>query len=242
LPEVGSHHKTGYLSHSVVNSEEGGALVFDPQLTAAEWYLGSMSPDDLPAFACEALEQGHDGKNLRRLAGLVKPTRGDAGEIADAALRELSVTVPLSKDEAALWTLNTVKSSASSAEITALNFIGKMLTALPELEKPYLERLKSHCGHPGNYEAVFNYLRPALKEDIAKGSTTDFLRRSSSFIEQVCRCRDLEATNVLWIELFEWLVHSPAGELKFLWPILGPSTRATIKQVALRRRETENLP
>jgi hypothetical protein len=216
--------------------------VFDPQSTAAGWYLGDLNAEDLPTFARQALEQGHDGPNLRRLAGLLKPTKRDVDRIIDQALRELGVALPLSKEAAALWTLDAVKASAGSTEVTALNLIGNLLTALPELENSYLERLKSYCGRPGNYEVVFHCLRPALEANIAKGVTTDFLRRSASFIEQACNSGDPEAINVLWIEIFEWLVHSPAGELKFLWPILGPSTRATIKEVALRRRETENLP
>jgi hypothetical protein len=216
--------------------------MIDPHLTAAEWYLGGFDSERLPEIAREAIEHGWDGKNLAQLAALVKPTKRDVEGLVDGALRELGVAAPLSRDEAALWILGSVKTSAGSPDITALNLVGKLLTALPELEKPYLERLKSYCGHPGNYEAVFDYLRPALKEHIAKGGHTDFLRRSSSFIEQVCSSGDLEAINVLWIEIFEWLVHSPAGELKFLWPILGPSTKAKIKEVAFRRRETKNLP
>lgn len=216
--------------------------MFNPQLTAAEWYLGTLNPEDLVTFACEALEKGYDGYSLRRLAGLSNPAKRDMDGLVDAALYELGLAVPLSKDDAASWTLGAVKTAAGSGDITAKNLIGKMLLALPELEEPYLGRLKSHCGRPGNYEAVFNYLRPTLKEHIASGKVTGFLRRSSSFIEQVCGAGDLEAVNVFWIEIFEWLVHSPAGELKFLWPILGPSTREKIIEIAHRRGETENLP
>jgi hypothetical protein len=42
--------------------------------------------------------------------------------------------------------------------------------------------------------------------------------------------------------MFEELVHSSAGELKRLWPFLGSSTKAAIKEVALRRNELQNLP
>ena len=102
--------------------------------------------------------------------------------------------------------------------------------------------MKWYCGRPGNYEVIVHCLRPALEADIAEGVTTDFLRRSSSLIEQVCNSGDPEAINVLWIEIFEWLAQSPAGELRFLWPTLGPSTRKIIREVLLRRSETENLP
>jgi hypothetical protein len=216
--------------------------MFDPHLTAAEWYLGSLSPERLTEFARTALEQGYDGKNLAQLALLVKPTKRDVDALIAGGLRELGVTFPLTKDEAALWMLTSIKASASSADITSVNLVGKLLSALPELEKQYAEELKEYSGLPGNYWVFAVILKSVLIEQIAMGKITDFVCRYSAFIEQVCSGKDHEAINVLWSEIFEWLVHSQAGELKFLWPTLGPSTRAKITEVATRRRETKNLP
>jgi len=216
--------------------------MFDPHLTAAEWYLGSLSSERLPEFARMALELGYDGKNLAQLALLVKPTKRDVDELVAGAFCELAVTFPLTQDEAALWMLTSVKARASSADITSANLVGKLLSALPELEKQYTEELKEYYGLPGNYWVFATILKPVLKKQIATGEITDFIRRCSTFIEQVCSGNDREAINVLWIEIFEWLVHSRAGELKFLWSILGPSTRVTIKEVATRRENTKNLP
>ena len=215
---------------------------FDPALTAANWYLGNLNSEHLPAFACEALKQGHEGKNLRTLAGLTKPTKRDRAEIADRAFREVRAVVPLNADEAAQWKLRAVKASASSGEITAENLIGKTLIALPELEACYSKELQDEFGYVHNYSFAFTCLKPAIENAIRSEGMTDFLQRSCAFIERVCKSSDLEATNVLWIEMFEWLVHSPAGELKFLWPSLGPATKATIVEVAQRRREDGNLP
>jgi hypothetical protein len=216
--------------------------MIDPHLTAAEWYLGGFDSERLPEMAREAIEHGCDGKNLAQLAVLVKPTKRDVKELVDGALRELGVTAPLSADEAALWILGSVKANAGSGKITALNLVGKFLIAFPELEKPYVDKVKSYYGLPGNYWVFAVILKPVLSEQIAKKEGADFVRRISSYIEQVCTSGDNEAVNVLWIEIFEWLVHSQAGELKFLWPILGPSTKALIREIAFRRRETENLP
>jgi hypothetical protein len=216
--------------------------MFDPHLAAAEWYLGSLSSERLTEFARTALEQGYDGKNLAQLAVLVKPTKQDVDALIAGALRELAVTFPLTKDEAALWMLTSVKASASSVDITSVNLVGKLLSALPELEEQYTEELKEYSGLPGNYWVFAVILKPVLIEQIATGKITDFVRRCAAFIEQVCSGKDHEAINVLWIEIFEWLVHSQAGELKSLWPTLGSSTRAKIKEVATRRRETKNLP
>jgi hypothetical protein len=44
--------------------------VLDARLVAAKWYLGELSGEEMPGLACQALESGYDGKNLRYLAGL----------------------------------------------------------------------------------------------------------------------------------------------------------------------------
>jgi hypothetical protein len=214
----------------------------DPHLIAAEWYLGGFDSERLTQFALQAIEHGCEGKNLAQLATLAKPLKRDVEGLVDGALRELGVAAPLSKDEAALWVLGSVRASAGSGKITALNLAGKLLAAFPELERRYVEEVKSYYGLPGNYWVFAVILKPVLTEQIANKDASDFLSRIAQFVEQVCNSGDDEAVNVLWIEIFEWLVHSQAGELKFLWPILGPSTKAVIKEVAIRRKETENLP
>jgi hypothetical protein len=216
--------------------------LIDPHLIAAEWYLGGFDSVRLPEVAVQAIEQGCDGKNLAQLATLMKPSKRDVEGIIDGALRELGVAAPMSRDEAALWILASVKAGVGSGKITALNLVGKLIAAFPELEERYVEEVKSYYGLPGNYWVFAVILKPALTEKIEKRDSTDFVLRVSSFFEQVCAAEDKEAVNVLWIEIFEWLVHSQAGELKFLWPILGPSTKAVITEVAFRRKETRNLP
>lgn len=44
--------------------------MFDPHLTAAEWYLGGLSGEDLSKVAVRALENGYEKKNLAQLASL----------------------------------------------------------------------------------------------------------------------------------------------------------------------------
>jgi hypothetical protein len=214
----------------------------DPNLTAAEWYLGGFEPERLREIASEAIELGFVGKNLAQLATLEKPTKRELEGLVVGALHELGAKAPLSKDEAAMLVLGSVKAGAGSGKITALNLVGRLLTAFPELERQYVEGIKSSYGLPGNYWVIHMILKPVVAEQISKKDSADFVRRVGQFFEQVCTSEDKEAVNVLWIEVFEWLVHSRAGELKFLWPILGPSTKAVIKEVAFRRRETENLP
>jgi hypothetical protein len=77
--------------------------VLDTKTIAAKWYVGELSGEDMPTIACEALEQGHDGTSLRRLAGLSGPTRRDIQKIVDHALQELGVQAPITRHDAALW-------------------------------------------------------------------------------------------------------------------------------------------
>ena len=77
--------------------------MLDVNLVAARWHLGELSGEEMPGIACEALELGHDGKNLRCLAGFTNPTRRDVSEVVDGALRELGVQEPNNRHNAALW-------------------------------------------------------------------------------------------------------------------------------------------
>src|SRR5262249_22102880 len=50
---------------------------FDPNLFVARWYCSTVNPEEMPAFAADALEAGFDGPALRRLAALIRPTSYD---------------------------------------------------------------------------------------------------------------------------------------------------------------------
>jgi hypothetical protein len=77
--------------------------VLDKNLIAARWYVGELSGEQMPKIACEALESGYDGKDLRYLAGLDGPSKRDITALVDRALRELGVPAPMAKHEAAMW-------------------------------------------------------------------------------------------------------------------------------------------
>ena len=64
----------------------------------------------MPGIARTAIELGHDGKDLRYLAGLNNPTRRDVTGTVDGALRELGVQTPVAKSEAALFMAKQVAS------------------------------------------------------------------------------------------------------------------------------------
>jgi hypothetical protein len=80
----------------------------DPNRIAVEYYFGDLQYWKLPRLAADALEDGHDGPALRRLAGLanrmgsnIKEEDVPALEI-DSAFREMGVDAPLAKDKARL--------------------------------------------------------------------------------------------------------------------------------------------
>lgn len=94
---------------------------------------------------------------------------------------------------------------------------------------------------PNSYEIVGALLRPRFKRELATGLVTDFVRRSAVFFEKVCASGDVEALNVIWVKIFEWLIGEPE-KLKIVWPLLGKQTRAAIEDAAKRWRCSSNLP
>ena len=65
-----------------------------PELIAALWYCREVPPEAMPDMAAGLLEQGFDGKWLKRCVGLIKPTSSDI-EFADKMFQELGVAAPL---------------------------------------------------------------------------------------------------------------------------------------------------
>jgi hypothetical protein len=81
-----------------------GCLSFSPELIQARWVLDKFPSEDAPGSAQLALELGYDGKNIRRIAGLIRPDRGDLLPLMPGFLSELGVSTALPREEAA-WVL-----------------------------------------------------------------------------------------------------------------------------------------
>ncbi len=83
-------------------------MPIDPKRIAIEYYFGDFQYWKLPRFASDALEQGHDGPALRRLAGLAGQSVGYIreedirAEEIDAAFREMGVDAPITEEKARL--------------------------------------------------------------------------------------------------------------------------------------------
>jgi len=72
----------------------------DVELAQLKWHFRLLFPESVPAFAAYALEAGYDGRQLRRAAGMVRPTRADLDPIIDDMFGELGQS-PITDTEAA---------------------------------------------------------------------------------------------------------------------------------------------
>lgn len=136
-------------------------------------------------------------------------------------------------------------------KIDSQNLIAQIRRWFPELEGSYqqeAEKWKGDEGFPSNYLVVGDVLQPHFMREIEQREITDFLRRCATFFESVCLTGDVEAINVIWVRIFEWLIFHPR-ELETIWPLLGSATRANIREAARRWSEagryhgkTANLP
>jgi hypothetical protein len=72
----------------------------DAELAQLKWHFGLLFPESVPAFAADALEVGCDGRWLRRIAGMTRPTRVDLERIIDDMFGELGQS-PITDTEAA---------------------------------------------------------------------------------------------------------------------------------------------
>ena len=77
--------------------------LFNPDLFVAKWYCSKVGPEDMPQFAADALEAGFDGFALRRLAGLIRPTSRDIGDLFERALREIGTVKVQSEAQAMVF-------------------------------------------------------------------------------------------------------------------------------------------
>jgi hypothetical protein len=76
---------------------------FNPDLFVARWYCSKINPESMPEFAADALEAGHDGPALRRLAGPINPTSWDVGNLFKESLLEIGNVKILSKEQALIF-------------------------------------------------------------------------------------------------------------------------------------------
>jgi hypothetical protein len=77
------------------------SVPFNLQLVEARLALGLIGPDEMPAIAWDALEAGHDGPSIRRLAALVRPSGWETDQLIPSFLTEAGMKI-ISREEAAI--------------------------------------------------------------------------------------------------------------------------------------------
>lgn len=128
--------------------------------------------------------------------------------------------------------------------ISMKNLVEEMLVVLPELD-PAMSGEREFWGtcpqQPSAYQVFGFVLKPHLKSELLSQGLTPFVSNFLSFSERVCNSDDEEAINVLWIKIFEWLIHDPDA-LRKVWPVMGNKTRETIRDAAARWEVHTNIP
>src|SRR4051812_13178390 len=97
----------------------------------------------------------------------------------------------------------------TNTKVDRHNLIAEIRALFPELEESYqreVDKWKGEDGFPTNYIVVGNVLQPLFIREIERGEMTNFLRRCAAFMESVCIGGDVEAVNVIWVRIFEWLI------------------------------------
>jgi hypothetical protein len=152
-------------------------LPFSPELIQARWVLGKLPSEDVPKLAQDALEFGHDGKNVRRIAGLIRPNQADLLPLMPGFLAEMGLSASLAREQAAWLLARLIAKSISERRITpygGARFIAYEIVSdvWPNQRHPLL----SFVGLASDYEDCESYShypdrrRREIDEDIFKAA------------------------------------------------------------------------
>jgi hypothetical protein len=93
----------------------------DRQLIEAKLALSRIRPEEMSALAWDALEAGCDGRTVRRLAALIKPSGWEVDQIMPAFMREVGLRA-LSKQEASIKLARHLAHRILSNELDPVNY------------------------------------------------------------------------------------------------------------------------
>jgi hypothetical protein len=148
-------------------------LPFSPQLVQARWLLDKFPSENAPGLAQLALERGYDGKNIRRIAGLIRPDRGDLLPLMPGFLSELGVPTAIAREDAARILAGHIAKGISEGQITpyeGARFIGYDIVCeiWPNEQHPLLifEACASDYEDCESYTDRPNARRKEIEQDI----------------------------------------------------------------------------
>lgn len=155
-------------------------MTFDFAYYLALWRLKKLPPERVPDIATEALVSGLDSPALRQLAGLIRPTSADVGQLVDRAAVETGV-VPAS-DEAVNsrlsdeWLQNAIP---VARQIASQMLSGQLDVAEGWLSLPYRD------SDLGPLTVFFEHEAPESSVAFDEAFRSRVLAASERFIESV---------------------------------------------------------
>ncbi|HEY6447110.1 MAG TPA: hypothetical protein VIY53_11665 [Acidobacteriaceae bacterium] len=102
-------------------------MTFDPQLVEAKLVLDMLPPEELPGVAAEALEAGLDGRFIRRMAALDRPSGWEVDQILPKFRAEAGLT-EIQRGEAALRVARDLAQRILRENLDPLAFTGEFHT------------------------------------------------------------------------------------------------------------------
>jgi hypothetical protein len=159
---------------------------FDPVFLAILYYFGDLGYENLPRIAADALEQGFDGKSLRRLAGLQNPVLADIPrQEIDDAFGELGVAAPIPKSGAQLALATQCAMEALSGKINVFDaathvrvYICELKDDLTELSHICVLSKKAKDAPVNQWPVLEQQLVDAFSELVTQREHTDAKLRS----------------------------------------------------------------
>ena len=154
---------------------------FDPVSLAIHYYFGDLGYENIPKIAADALEQGFDGRSLRRLAALQNPVNADVAESeVEAAFRELGVAAPISRNDAQLALAVECATGALSGKINVFDaathiriYICELKDTLPELRRIIDLSRKAKNAPEDQWPVLKRQIADALSELVTERKSSD---------------------------------------------------------------------
>ena len=148
---------------------------FDPNALAVQYYFGDLQYWKLPGICIKALEQGFDGRALRRLSGLVNPVQSDIRqEEIDSAFLDMGVNAPIPKEEARLVLATDAAKRALAGESNVFDeathiriHICELREAPPELQPIVALSKESQNAPRSKWDQLEQQLRDAMSKFLA---------------------------------------------------------------------------
>ena len=175
----------------------GSGNKFDPALLQARWVLGGLNAEELTDQAVLALEQGFRGIALQQLAGLVRPTQRDLGNLPERAFAEMGLE-PIDKDQA-------VTLAIARGELFTCDTIPTLLNAFPDFSDRWRKHVASRGGKPsGPYNDMREFVAFTLDDLYEKGDLNE-TRRVFQLLERLFAEGDQSIRDLIGFGFFESL-------------------------------------